>query len=89
MPRPESSSNPAKTFRAAVSMAPALLAALLEPWLLSACVSIGVGGDVPAQSEYLLHDAGATAARRAEPIVAALLIQALPADAAADTVAIA
>jgi ABC-type uncharacterized transport system auxiliary subunit len=62
---------------------------LLAPWLLSACVSIGLGGDVPAQAQYLLHDAGATPARRAEPIVAALLIQALPADAAADTVAIA
>jgi ABC-type uncharacterized transport system auxiliary subunit len=44
---------------------------------------------VPAQAQYLLHDAAAPAVRRAAPIVAALLIQARPADAAADTASIA
>ena len=66
---------------------PALLLPLLLA-LLSACVSVSVGGDVPAQAQYLLRDAAAPAARRAAPIVAALLIQAQPADAAADTVSI-
>lgn len=57
--------------------------------LLSACVSVGLGGDVPPQAQYLLHDASAPAPRRAEPAVAALLIQPMPADATADTVSIA
>ena len=70
----------------------ALLAtmAALAASLLSACMSLGLGGDTPAQTQYLLHDAtAATAPRRNEPVVAALLIQPMAADAAADTVAIA
>lgn len=61
----------------------------LAPLLLGACVSVNLGGDVPAQAQYLLHDAAAPAPRRTAPIVAALLIQPQPADATADTAAIA
>jgi len=68
---------------------PALLAPALASMLLSACVSVGLGGDVPAHAHYLLHDAALPAQRRAEPLVAALLIQPMPADATADTVSIA
>ena len=58
-------------------------------WLLSACVSVGVGENVPVQALYLLHDAHAAAPRRSAPLVPALLIQPLPADAMADTQSIA
>lgn len=64
-------------------------ASSLTALLLSGCVSVGLGGDVPAQAQYLLHDATAPAARRPAPLVAALLIQAQPADAQADTTSIA
>jgi ABC-type uncharacterized transport system auxiliary subunit len=67
----------------------ALLAACLASMLLPACVSVGIGNDVPPQAHYLLHDTALPAQRRAEPLVAALLIQPLPADATADTVSIA
>lgn len=63
--------------------------ALFAPLLLSACVSVGLGSDVPAQAQYLLHDAAAPTQRLTQPLVAALLIQPLTADALADTVAIA
>ena len=66
----------------------ALLASMLLP-VLTACVSVGIGTDVPLQAQYLLHDASAPVPRRAEPLVAALLIQPLPADATADSVSIA
>lgn len=56
---------------------------------LAACVSVGIGTDAPLQAQYRLHDAAPPLARRAEPLVPALLIQALPADATADSVAIA
>jgi ABC-type uncharacterized transport system auxiliary subunit len=62
---------------------------VVAPLLLGACVSVNLGGDVPAQAQYLLRDAAAPAVRRAEPIVAALLIQPQPADATADSAAIA
>lgn len=62
---------------------------LLAPLALSACVSVGLGGDAPVQAQYRLHDSGAAMARRAEPLVPALVIQPLPADALADTVSIA
>ena len=62
---------------------------LLTATLLSACVSVGIGNDAPVQPHYLLHDSGAPASRRAEPVVTALLIQPLPADATAETVSIA
>ena len=56
---------------------------------LVACVSVGIGTDAPLQAQYRLHDAAPPPVRRAEPLVPALLIQALPADATADSVAIA
>ncbi len=56
---------------------------------LAACVSVGIGTDAPLQAQYRLHDAAPAPVRRAEPLVPALLIQALPADATADSVAIA
>ena len=62
---------------------------VLTTWALSACVSVGVGGDTPAQAQYRLHDAHAATPRRAEPLVPALVIQAMPADALAETVSIA
>jgi ABC-type uncharacterized transport system auxiliary subunit len=71
-----------------VKAAGVALVALAAP-LLSACVSIGLGGEVPTQAQYRLHDPGAATERRAAPLVAALLIQAQPADATADTLSIA
>jgi len=63
--------------------------AALSALLLAGCVSVGLGGDMPAQALYRLHDPGAPAERRAAPLVAALLIQSQPADATADGVSIA
>jgi len=57
--------------------------------VLAGCISVGVGGDVPRQVQYRLHDDGVAMSRRAEPLVPALLIQALPADALADTLSMA
>ena len=66
------------------------LLAVMAASLLSACMSLGLGGDTPAQTQYLLNDAAAAATpRRSEPVVTALLIQPMSSDAAADTVAIA
>ena len=71
------------------------------PLWLAACVSVGLGGDVPAQAHYRLHDsAGVGAAtgavvgasmpaRLPAPLVPALVIQPLPADATADTISVA
>jgi ABC-type uncharacterized transport system auxiliary subunit len=56
---------------------------------LAGCISVGVGGDQPRQVQYRLHDDGAAMSRRAEPLVPALLIQPLPADALADTLSMA
>lgn len=56
---------------------------------LAACVSVGIGTEAPLQAQYRLHDAAPPLARRAEPLVPGLLIQALPADATADSTAIA
>ncbi|MDH4290486.1 MAG: ABC-type transport auxiliary lipoprotein family protein [Aquincola sp.] len=57
---------------------------------LAGCVSVDIGGDVPATVQLSLRDAaiGATA-RRATPLVDALLVQAQPADALADTLSVA
>ncbi len=69
-----------------------LLGPLLSTVLLTACVSVGLGSEAPAQAHYLLADTAvpaAPAARRAQPLVPALLLQALPADAGADTAALA
>ena len=62
---------------------------LLAPLLLSACFSIGTGSEAGPQLHRQLVDNGAEPARRAQPLVQALLIQPLPADALADTVSIA
>lgn len=61
----------------------------LSALALSACVSLDIGSDAPVQAQYRLHDAGASVARRADPLVPALVIQAMPADALAETVSIA
>ncbi len=63
--------------------------ALLTPLALSACVSVGLGGDAPVQTQYRLHDDGAAMARLAEPLALALVIQPMPSDALADTASIA
>ena len=63
--------------------------ALLFLFLLAGCVSVGLGGDVPAQAQYRLNDMATSAQRLPAPIVPALLIQPLPADATGDTVSIA
>jgi ABC-type uncharacterized transport system auxiliary subunit len=58
--------------------------------LLAACVSVDVGGNTPATVQLSLRDAsiGATA-RRAAPLVDALLIQGQGADALADSMSLA
>ncbi|MBX3607525.1 MAG: membrane integrity-associated transporter subunit PqiC, partial [Piscinibacter sp.] len=60
--------------------------------LLAGCVSVGIGNESAAETQYALRDAAtapAAIARREKPLVAALVIQPLPADALADTHAIA
>ena len=57
---------------------------------LAGCVSIGAGGDTAAQVQLELRDAAAAPpARRAEPLVGALLVQPQPGSALADTMSIA
>lgn len=57
---------------------------------LAGCVSVGVGNESAALTQYALRDAADGApARRAQPLVAALVIQAVPADALGDTTSIA
>ncbi len=65
--------------------------ALVAPFLLAACVSLSVGNEGSPHVQYRLNDssASAQAPRRTEPLVAALLIQPLPADALTDTMAMA
>lgn len=71
-----------RTLLAALALAPLLPA--------SGCVSVGLGGDPAAQSHLRLVDPGAGAVvRRERPLAGALLIQAQPADALADTLSIA
>lgn len=53
------------------------------------CVSVGSTDNAALQASHLLHDTTAPGPRRAQPLVAALLIQPLPATALADTAAIA
>ena len=65
------------------------LLAILAPLVLAACVSIGTGGEAGPHLRYQLVDAAAAPQRRAAPLVDALLIQPLPADALADTASIA
>lgn len=61
----------------------------LAALILAGCVSVDIGRDSPAQTLHLLHDSAAAPARRAAPLVPALLIQPLPATPMADTLSIA
>jgi ABC-type uncharacterized transport system auxiliary subunit len=65
------------------------LGALLAAVALAACVSVDVGSEGATQVTYRLADAATGPERRESPLVGALLIQPLPADALADTVSIA
>lgn len=56
---------------------------------LAGCVSVGIGNESAALAQFALRDDGATPAKRAQPLVPALVIQAVPADALGDTTAIA
>ncbi|NRF65669.1 membrane integrity-associated transporter subunit PqiC [Aquincola sp. S2] len=60
----------------------------LLPACLPSCVSVDIGQDAPAHTYLGLHDDG-RGERRAQPLVPALLVQALPADALAETASIA
>jgi ABC-type uncharacterized transport system auxiliary subunit len=65
---------------------------MLAPWLLGACVSLRLGEDAAPHTHHVLRDATQatpSSARRAAPLVRALLIQPLPGDALADTTSIA
>jgi ABC-type uncharacterized transport system auxiliary subunit len=66
------------------------LSAATVPALLSACggINVGIGAESPPQTYLALRDPrmpGAAPTRRDAPLVPALVIQALPADALADT----
>ena len=63
----------------------------VAPGLLSACggIDIGIGAESPPQTYLALRDPGVAPTRRPTPIVPTLIIQALPADALADTAGIA
>lgn len=67
------------------------LSAAAAPALFTACggINVGIGAESPAQTYLALRDPGATPARRDTPLVPTLLIQALPADALAETAGIA
>ncbi|MBK6854350.1 MAG: membrane integrity-associated transporter subunit PqiC [Burkholderiales bacterium] len=56
---------------------------------LAGCISVGSSEGAALQASYQLHDGAAAMQRRGQPLVAALLIQPLPASALADTAAIA
>lgn len=59
-------------------------------WPLAGCMTIKVGSDAPSQSYLALTDPGVDAvARRATPLVPALLVQPMAADAIADSASIA
>ena len=67
------------------------LSSTAMPALFSACggINVGIGAESPAQTYLALRDPGAAPTRRSAPLVPALMIQALPADALADTAGIA
>lgn len=73
----------------------ALLLAPCAALLLAGCVSVGIGNDPAGEVQYALRDVTSAAtsaappARREQALVPALVIQAVPADALADTSAIA
>lgn len=76
------------TRRHACLMAGSMIGAAALP--LAGCVSVGVGGDLTPHAHLRLTDAAAAPpVTLATPLVPALLVQALPADALADTVSIA
>lgn len=63
---------------------------LAAPLLLCGCVSVGIGEQAAAESQHALRDAGGSAMPRlTQPLVAALVLQPSPADALADSSAIA
>ena len=68
-----------------------VLSASAAPTFLSGCggINVGIGAESPAQTYLALRDPGAAPTRRSAPLVPALMIQALPADALADTAGIA
>lgn len=68
---------------------PRRLALLGLGMALAGCVSVGSSDGAAPHASHMLHDTAAGVTRRAQPLVAALLIQPLPADALADTAAIA
>lgn len=57
--------------------------------VLAGCISVGSSDSAAPHASHLLHDTAASVERRAEPLVAALLIQPLPGIALADTASIA
>ena len=63
------------------------LSAAAAPALFSACggINVGIGAESPPQTYLALRDPGAAPTRREAPLLPALVIQALPADALADT----
>jgi ABC-type uncharacterized transport system auxiliary subunit len=65
----------------------ALLAAIAL--LLAGCVTVDIGGESTAQTQYVLGDAGAAPAPRAAPVAESLLIQSAAGDPLADTLSIA
>ncbi len=65
------------------------LLALAATLLLAACVSLGPDGVVAAHAYLALDDVAAPPARRDRPLVDALRVGALPADAMAETTSIA
>ena len=63
----------------------------VAPVMLAGCggLNVGIGAESPPQTYLALRDPGAAPAPRATPLVPTLMIQALPADALADTAGIA
>ncbi len=57
--------------------------------LLAGCVTVDIGGESPAYTQYVLSDAGPMPARRAAPVADSLLIQSDLGDPLADTPSIA
>jgi cholesterol transport system auxiliary component len=65
---------------------------VLLPWIalvLAGCVTVELGGEGVAQTQYVLVDAGPMPSRRAAPIAESLLIQTETGDPLADTLSIA
>jgi ABC-type uncharacterized transport system auxiliary subunit len=65
------------------------IVAWLAPWLMAGCVALEIGGQAAPQTYHVLHDAAPAPSPRAAALVSALLVQAVPADALADTASIA